>query len=75
MTAPFKSTQSINQPGDRIRLKASHAIEAVVQRVSGSEFWFKLAGASSLHAAHWPEDWERVPQLMPTLEPGMEAKR
>jgi hypothetical protein len=28
MTAPFKSTQSINQPGDRIRLKANHAIEA-----------------------------------------------
>ncbi len=66
MTVPFK-------PGDRIRLKANHAIEAVVLKFEDDGFWFTLSAlcGSQLFSYHVAREWERVPQPMPTLEPGM----
>jgi hypothetical protein len=65
VTVPFK-------PGDRIRLKANHAIEAVVDSlVVADRFCFWLDGSRVTHVTNRPDEWERVPQPMPTLEPGM----
>ena len=68
MTVPFKH-------GDRIRLKANHAIEAVVfdtpTHYSPTGFYFKLTGSLMTNHTGCPDEWERVQQPMPKLEPGM----
>ena len=65
MSVPFKH-------GDRIRLKANHAIEAeVVVFYDDGRFDFAFDVSRARHHTEYPEEWERVPQPMPKLEVGM----